>query len=99
MQKEAFPDSFPLRVLKAPAIVVAVLASGNKVVKGAPLVCDANGRLKAAAAITVTVPTGETPVTSNAAQPNLTEAGGTSPIYAELNTGLSSLRGRIVFLG
>lgn len=44
---DAFSDKFPVRVLKAPAVVVATLASGNNVVKGAPLVCAANGKLKA----------------------------------------------------
>lgn len=92
---QAFPDNFPVKVLKAPAIVVATLASGNSVVKGAPLVCGANGKLKAAVALSVAVPAGETPVTSNAAQPNLVEAGSVMPggpvvAYAEETVDASS---------
>jgi hypothetical protein len=66
-------------VLKAPAVVVATLASGNNVVKGASLVCAANGKLKAAATISVSVPSGATNVTSNAAQPDLLEIGSIPP--------------------
>jgi len=76
---DAFADKFPVRVLKAPAVVVATLASGNNVVKGAPLVCAANGKLKAAALISVSVPAGATAVTSTAAQPDLTEIGSIPP--------------------
>jgi hypothetical protein len=76
---QAFPDKHPVRVLKAPAVVVATLASGNNVVKGAPLVCAANGKLKAAATISVIVPSGSTQVTSNAAQPDLQEIGSIPP--------------------
>jgi len=76
---DAFADKFPVRVLKAPAVVVATLASGNNVVKGAPLVCAANGKLKAAAAIAVSVPAGATAVTSTAAQPDLLEIGSIPP--------------------
>lgn len=74
-----FPDKFSVRVLKAPAVVVATLASGNNVVKGAPLVCAAGGKLKAAALISVSVPAGATAVTSTAAQPDLTEIGSIPP--------------------
>jgi len=76
---DTFPDKHPVRVMKAPAIVVAILASGNNVVKGAPLVCAANGKLKAAADISVSVPSGTTTVTSNAAQPDLVEIGSIPP--------------------
>jgi len=76
---DAFPDKHSVHVLKAPAVVVATLASGNNVVKGASLVCAANGKLKAAALISVSVPTGATQVTSNAAQPDLTEIGSIPP--------------------
>jgi len=76
---DTFPDKHPVRVLKGPIVVVATLASGNNVVKGAPLVCAANGKLKAAADISVSVPSGTTTVTSNAAQPDLVEIGSIPP--------------------
>lgn len=76
---DAFPDNHPVRVLKGPIVVVATLASGNNVDKGAALVCAANGKLKAAADIAVSVPEGSTNVTSNAAQPDLTEIGSIPP--------------------
>lgn len=76
---DAFPDKHPVRVLKGPIVVVATLASGNNVVKGAPLVCALNGRLKAAADIAVQVPSGATAVTSTAAQPDLLEIGSIPP--------------------
>ena len=75
----AFPAGKSVRVLKAPAVVVGILASGNNVVKGAPLVCASGGKLKAAALISVSVPSGSTQVTSNAAQPDLTEIGSIPP--------------------
>jgi hypothetical protein len=75
----AFPDKHPVRVMKGPIVVVATLASGNNVVKGAALICAANGKLKAAADIAVQVPSGTTNVTSNAAQPDLLEIGSIPP--------------------
>ena len=60
-------------------VIVASLASGQSVAKGARLVAGANGELIAATALTVTVPAGTTTVTSTAAQPDLVEAGGLPP--------------------
>ncbi|MEM2925696.1 MAG: DUF2190 family protein [Methanocellales archaeon] len=40
---------------------------------------DANGKVKEAAALSVSIPSGETTVTSTAAQPNLVEAGSYCP--------------------
>jgi len=74
-----FPDKHPVRVMKAPAVVVGILAQGNNVVKGAPLVCAPAGKLKAAAVISVSVPSGTTTVTSTAAQPDLVEIGSIPP--------------------
>ena len=76
---DAFADKHPVRVLKGPIVVVGTLASGNNVAKGAALVCAANGKLKAAADIAVQVPSGATPVTSTAAQPDLLEIGSIPP--------------------
>ena len=76
---DAYPDKESIRVLKGSIVVVATLASGNNVAKGAPLVCAANGKLKAAADISVSVPSGTTTVTSNAAQPDLMEIGSIPP--------------------
>jgi hypothetical protein len=58
--------------------VVKVVASGS-ISQFAYVAPDANGKVKAAAVLSVSVPTGETPVTSNAAQPNLLEAGSYCP--------------------
>jgi hypothetical protein len=74
-----FPDKQSVRVMKAPAVVVGILASGNNVAKGAALICAADGKLKAAADISVSVPSGSTTVTSTAAQPDLTEIGSIPP--------------------
>ena len=76
---DAFPDKHPVRALKGSIVVVATLASGNNVTKGASLVCAANGKLKAAADIAVQVPSGSTAVMSTAAQPDLTEIGSIPP--------------------
>jgi len=76
---DTFPDKHPVRVLKGPIVVVATLASGNNVSKGQALVCAANGQVKAAADISVQVPSGATAVTSTAAQPDLTEIGSIPP--------------------
>ena len=76
---DAFPDKHPVKVLKGPIVVVATLLTGNNVTKGQALVCAANGKLKAAADIAVTVPAGATAVTSNAAQPDLLEIGSIPP--------------------
>lgn len=76
---DAFPDKHPVRVLKGPIVILATLLSGNNVVKGAALVCAANGKLKAAADISVSVPSGAVAVTSTAAQPDLTEIGSIPP--------------------
>lgn len=76
---DAFADKLSIRVLKGAIVVLAMLASGNNVVKGQPLVCAANGMLKLAADISVSVPSGATTVTSTAAQPDLTEIGSIPP--------------------
>jgi len=76
---DAFPDKHPVRVMKGPIVIVATLLTGNNVAKGDALVCAANGKLKAAAAIAVQVPSGSTTVTSNAAQPDLLEIGSIPP--------------------
>jgi hypothetical protein len=58
--------------------VVKVVASGS-IGQFAYVAPDNNGKVKAATALSVSVPTGDTPVTSNAAQPNLVEAGSYCP--------------------
>jgi len=58
--------------------VVLVEASGAISVGGA-VAADTSGKAKAATAVSITVPSGATPVTSDAAQPNLVEAGGVLP--------------------
>jgi hypothetical protein len=76
---DAFPDNHPVRVLKGAIVVVAILAANNNIAKGQPLVCAANGEVKAAADIAVNVPAGTTTVTSTAAQPDLQEIGSIPP--------------------
>ena len=76
---DAFADKLSIRVLKGAIVVVATLASGNNAAKGQPLVCAADGKLKLAADISVSVPADSTPVTSTAAQPDLTEIGSIPP--------------------
>jgi hypothetical protein len=76
---DAYPDKSPVRVLKGSIVVVVTLASGNNVSKGQALVCAPNGEVKAAADIAVSVPSGTTTVTSNAAQPDLQEIGSIPP--------------------
>lgn len=70
-----------LKVERGPGTIrQAVLASGTSAVNpGDPLTCAGSGKLKKAAALSVTVPAGGTAVTSTAAQPDLTEAGGVPP--------------------
>lgn len=69
----------PLRVAKGNFLWRGTLKSGENVVKGDRLVCAANGEVKKAATLSVTVPSGATAVTSDAAQPNLVEAGSLMP--------------------
>ncbi len=57
-------------------VIVASLANGQNVTKGARLCAAAAGELTAATAITATVPTGTTTVASTSAQPAMTMAGG-----------------------
>ena len=57
-------------------VIVGSLALGQNVTKGARLVAAAAGELTAATAITATVPSGATAVTSSSAQPAMTMAGG-----------------------
>lgn len=64
-------------VLAGPGIVVvASLANGQNVTKGARLCAAAAGELTAATAITATVPAGTTAVLSTKVQPAMTMAGG-----------------------
>ncbi len=68
------------RVLRGAGVcVVAHLASGQNVAKGAALICAANGELTAASDIAVAVPAGATAVTSKSAQPDLAESGSIPP--------------------
>jgi len=76
---DAFPDKHPVKALKGPIVVVATLAASQSITKGQALVCAANGQVKAGATLSVSVPSGATAVTSNAAQPDLTEAGTVPP--------------------
>lgn len=68
-----------------PVIVtgIALIESGGAISKGASLVSDSTGKAVAASNLTVSVsvPAGSTPVTSDAAQPNLVESisGGVLP--------------------
>lgn len=57
-------------------VIVGRLASGQNVTKGARLSAAANGELTASTAITATVPSGSTAVTSTSATPAMTMAGG-----------------------
>jgi hypothetical protein len=65
----------------APVIVqgIAAVEAGGNIAVGDALAIDATGKVVAATAFSVAVPAGATPVTSDAAQPNLTEAGGVLP--------------------
>lgn len=56
-----------------------LVESGGAITAGAALASDANGKAVTATAFSVTVPAGATAVTSDAAQPNLVEAGGYLP--------------------
>ena len=68
------------RVLRgAGCVVVASLASGQSVAKGAELVVAANGELTAATTISATIPSGTVAVTSSSAQPAATMAGSRAP--------------------
>jgi len=68
-----------------PVIVygIAIVETGGAVSAGAAVTSDSSGRAVAASnvSVTVTVPAGETPVTSTAAQPDLQESisGGVLP--------------------
>jgi hypothetical protein len=56
-----------------------LVESGGAITAGAAITSDANGRAVAATAFSVSVTAGATAVTSTAAQPDLTEAGGFLP--------------------
>ncbi|NLO90675.1 MAG: DUF2190 family protein [Elusimicrobia bacterium] len=58
---------------------IGLVVCGGSVSKGAALASDANGKAVTAAAVTVSVPSGETAVLSAAAQPTLGVAGGKLP--------------------
>jgi len=60
-------------------IIVTLVLSTDSVVKGDALVTGNDGKVRKAASIAVAVPSGSTTVTSNAAQPDLTEAGSLPP--------------------
>lgn len=66
---------------QAPVMVlgIALVESGAAVTAGANVASDASGKAVAAAALSVSVPAGGTAVTSTAAQPTLTVAGGYLP--------------------
>jgi len=65
-------------VLSGP-MIVKLLLSTDSVVKGDALVAGADGKVRKASALSVSVPSGSTTVTSDAAQPNLVEAGSAMP--------------------
>jgi hypothetical protein len=76
----AYAQDKKIPVVYGPGIIlVGKLASGQNVTKDTLLVGAANGELTAAAAISVSVPVGGTNVTSDAAQPDLVEAGSIPP--------------------
>jgi hypothetical protein len=56
-----------------------LVETGGAITAGAAIASDATGKAVAATAFSVTVPAGATAVTSTAAQPDLTEAGGYLP--------------------
>lgn len=58
---------------------IALVYSGGAITQGSAVSSDANGKAVAAANFSVSVPSGTTGVTSNAAQPDLTEAGSVLP--------------------
>lgn len=59
---------------------VTIVTAKGVITAGKKVAVDADaGKVKEASALSVTVPTGSTPVTSDAAQPNLVEAGGILP--------------------
>lgn len=58
--------------------IVSVQAGGS-ITAGDEIVADANGKAVSATALSVTVPTAATPVTSDAAQPTLVVAGSALP--------------------
>lgn len=58
---------------------VALIKTGGAVSAGAALVSDSSGRAAAATALTFTIPSGSTNVTSSSAQPALTKAGSVLP--------------------
>jgi hypothetical protein len=68
---------------QCPVIItgIALVLSGGAISVEDPLVSDANGKSVPATAFSVTVPSGSTPVTSDAAQPNLVEAGSVLPQF------------------
>lgn len=61
------------------AMGVAVVETGGAFSAGARIASDSTGRAIGATAFSVAVPSGGTDVTSDAAQPNLVEAGGFLP--------------------
>lgn len=65
----------------APVDVVGItlVISGGAITAGAPVASDADGYAVAAAAASVAVPAGSTPVTSDGAQPTLEVSGGYLP--------------------
>jgi len=67
---------------QAPVVThgIALVISGAAVSVGAAVTADAEGKAVTVAAVTVTVPSGSTPVTSDAAQPTLVVAGGALPV-------------------
>jgi hypothetical protein len=66
---------------QCPVIVygIALVEAGGAISKGQAVKSDANGKAVAATNFSVSVPAGATTVTSDAAQPDLVEAGGVLP--------------------
>lgn len=58
---------------------VALVETGGTFDVGDPITSDADGKAVEASTFSITVPSGSTPVTSDAAQPDLTLAGGVLP--------------------
>ncbi len=61
------------------AVGIALVEASGAISAGAAVAVAANGKAQAATAFSVSVPSGVTAVTSDAAQPNLIEAGGVLP--------------------
>lgn len=76
-----FAEDDLVNVSRGPGYCVPVVVedSSGTVNAGDPLTTGASGKLKGQSALSVAVPSGTTTVQSTAAQPDLTESGGTLP--------------------